>query len=232
MNLEQIFPGVWKLDNNILTKSLAPGKKVYGERTVKINGIEYRVWNPYRSKLGAAIKNGLKLWAFKKGGTVLYLGVAEGTTASHIADAMEEGVIFGVDVAPRVMPKLLKVSENWKLILPILADANKPEEYKEYIDAVGGKVDVIYEDVAHPDQTKILIKNAKMYLKPGGYAYYAVKARSIDVTKDPKIIFREEREKLERAGFEVLQEIDLEPYEKDHVMFVLRWGPRKRKLKG
>ena len=223
MELEQIFPGVWRLEDKILTKSLAPGKKVYGEKVLKINGVEYRVWNPYRSKLGAAIKNGLKHWFFRRGGTVLYLGVAEGTTASHIADAMEEGVIFGVDVAPRVMPKLLKVSEDWKLILPILADANKPEEYREYIEAVGGKVDVIYEDVAHPDQTKILIKNAEHYLKPKGHAYYAVNARSIDVTKDPKVVFREEKRKLEDAGFEVLQEIDLEPYEKDHVMFVLRW---------
>ncbi len=223
MGLEQLFPGVWRLEERILTKSLAPGKKVYGERVLKIDGVEYRVWNPYRSKLGAAIKNGLKTWAFKKGGTVLYLGVAEGTTASHIADAMEEGVIFGVDVAPRVVPKLLKVSEDWKLILPILADANKPEEYREYIEAVGGKVDVVYEDVAHPDQTKILIKNAEAYLKKGGHAYYAVKARSIDVTKDPRVVFQEERKKLEDAGFEVLEEIDLEPYEKDHVMFVLRW---------
>ena len=223
MKLEQIFPGVWRLEDKILTKSLAPGKKVYGEKTVRIDGIEYRVWNPYRSKLGAAIKNGLKTWMFRKGATVLYLGVAEGTTASHIADTMEDGIIFGVDVAPRVMPKLLKVSEDWKLILPILADANKPEEYSEYIEAVGGKVDIIYEDVAHPDQTKILIKNAERYLKKGGFAYYAVKARSIDVTKDPKVVFKEERRKLEEAGFSVIEEIDLEPYEKDHIMFVLRW---------
>ncbi len=223
VELVPLFPGVWKYGDLVLTKSLAPGKRVYGEKVLKINGVEYRVWNPHRSKLGAAIKNGLKTWAFRRGGTVLYLGVAEGTTASHIADAMEEGVIFGVDVAPRVMPKLLKVSEDWNLILPILADANRPEEYREYVEAVGGKVDVIYEDVAHPDQTKILVKNAEEYLKSGGHAYYAVKARSIDVTKDPGEIFREERRKLEHVGFEVLEEIDLEPYEKDHVMFVLRW---------
>jgi len=226
--LKKLFPGVWDYEGNILTKSLAPGKRVYGEKIVRIGGKEYRVWNPYRSKLGAAIKKGLKTWAFRKGGTVLYLGVAEGTTASHIADAMEEGVIFGVDVAPRVMPKLMKVSEDWKLILPILADANKPEEYQEYIDAVGGQVDVIYQDVAHPDQTKILIKNAERYLKPGGYAYYAVKARSIDVTKDPKEVFREQRKLLEEAGFKVIEEIDIEPYEKDHVMFVLKWRDKKQ----
>ena len=221
--MEQIFPGVWRYGENIITKSLAPGRKVYGEKVLKINGEEYRIWNPYRSKLGAAIRKGLRTWAFRRGGTVLYLGVAEGTTASHIADAMGDGIIFGVDVAPRVMPKLIKVSEDWKIILPILADANRPEEYREYIEAVGGRVDVVYQDVAHPDQTQILIKNVREYLKEEGTAYYAVKARSIDVTKDPRMVFKEERRKLEEAGLKVLEEIDLEPYEKDHVMMVLRW---------
>ena len=221
--MEEIFPGVWRYGENIITKSLAPGRKVYGEKVLKINGEEYRIWNPYRSKLGAAIRKGLKTWSFRRGGTVLYLGVAEGTTASHIADAMGDGIIFGVDVAPRVMPKLIKVSEDWKIILPILADANRPKEYREYIEAVGGKVDVVYQDVAHPDQTQILIKNVREYLRDGGIAYYAVKARSIDVTKDPRMVFKEERKRLEEAGLKVLEEIDLEPYEKDHVMMVLRW---------
>ncbi len=221
--MEEVFPGVWEWEGHILTLSFAPGKRVYGERTVKIKGKEYRVWNPYRSKLCAAIKNGLRTWSFRRGSIILYLGIAEGTTASHIVDVIREGIIFGVDVAPRVMPKLMKVSEDWRLILPILADANKPEEYKNYIDEVGGKVDIIYEDVAHPSQTDILLKNARLFLKEGGYAYYAVKARSIDVTKEPRKIFREERRKVEKGGFEVVEEIPLEPYERDHIMFVLRW---------
>lgn len=224
--MRELFPGVWEREGDILTKNFAPGKKVYGERLVKIDGTEYRVWNPYRSKLCAAIKNGLRTWAFKPNSIILYLGIAEGTTASHIVDVIRKGVIFGIDVAPRVMPKLLKVSEDWNLILPILADANKPEEYKAYIDEVGGKVDIIYEDVAHPDQTDILLKNARLLLKDGGYAYYAVKARSIDVTEDPKKIFKREKKKLEEGGFDILEEIPLEPYEKDHVMFVLRWRRR------
>ncbi len=221
--MEELFYGVWRIEDDIATKSLAPGKRVYGERIVKFGGEEYRIWNPYRSKLSAAIHKGLSYWSFEKGINVLYLGVAEGTTASHIADVIREGVIFGVDVAPKVMPKLMWVSEFWKPILPILADASNPEEYREYIEYVGGKVDVIYQDVAHPDQTKILIKNAEKYLKSGGTAYYAVKARSIDVTKDPKVIYSEERKKLEDAGFKVIEEIELDPFEKDHLMFVLKW---------
>ena len=220
--MRELFPGVYEHEGMILTRNSVPGKRVYGERLVRINGVEYRVWDPYRSKLAAAIKNGLRTWAFRPGANVLYLGIAEGTTASHISDVLgDESVIFGVDISPRVMPKLLAVAEERKNILPILADANNPDEYAEYIEAVGGEVDVIYEDVAQPNQAQILIKNAERFLKNGGIAYIAIKARSIDVTRDPEEIFDEQEEILSSA-FVVLERIRLEPYEKDHAMFVLQ----------
>ncbi len=216
--LRPLLYGVWGLGEDILTLSLAPGKRVYGEKVLRIEGKEYRVWNPYRSKLGAAIKNGLKTWAFRKGINILYLGVAEGTTASHIADVVREGIIIGVDIAPRVMPKLMEVSQWWNIILPVLADAGKPEEYKDVVEEVG-RIDIIYQDIAHPDQTKILLKNVEQFLEKG-FVYYAIKARSIDVTKSPATVFREEIKKLERDGIDVIEKIPLEPYEKDHLMVV------------
>ena len=65
--LKEKFPGVYEFGGSILTRNLAPGKKVYGEEFKTIDGKEYRVWNPYRSKLGAAIKNGLKEFPIKPG---------------------------------------------------------------------------------------------------------------------------------------------------------------------
>ena len=38
------------------------------------------MWNPYRSKLAAAMINGLENMQIKAGSTVLYLGTATGTT--------------------------------------------------------------------------------------------------------------------------------------------------------
>ena len=38
----------------LYTVSAAPGKRVYGERTPVIDGVEYREWSPMRSKLSAA----------------------------------------------------------------------------------------------------------------------------------------------------------------------------------
>lgn len=48
--------------------------------------IEYRVWNPFRSKLGAAILSGVDNIHMPPGSKVLYLGAASGTTVSHVSD--------------------------------------------------------------------------------------------------------------------------------------------------
>lgn len=48
--------------------------------------VEYRVWNPFRSKLAAAIVGGVDKIYIKPGAKVLYLGAASGTTVSHVSD--------------------------------------------------------------------------------------------------------------------------------------------------
>lgn len=56
-----------------------------GENSEKI---EYRVWNPFRSKLAAAILGGVDQIHMSPGSKVLYLGAASGTTVSHVADVV------------------------------------------------------------------------------------------------------------------------------------------------
>ena len=217
------FPGVYIVidddgSEKIATKNLVPGQKVYGERVIKWDGEEYRIWNPNRSKLGAAILNGLKNFPIKPGSTVLYLGIASGTTASHVSDIVGwEGKIFGIEFSPRVLRELVPLVEERRNIIPILGDATKPEEYRALVT----KVDVIFEDVAQPTQAKILIDNAKAYLKSGGYGMISVKSRSIDVTKEPEEVFKEVEKELSEY-FEVVERISLEPYEKDHALIVVR----------
>lgn len=48
--------------------------------------MEYRAWNPFRSKLAAAILGGIDQIHIKPGVRVLYLGAASGTTVSHVSD--------------------------------------------------------------------------------------------------------------------------------------------------
>ncbi|RLF82453.1 fibrillarin-like rRNA/tRNA 2'-O-methyltransferase [Thermococci archaeon] len=217
------FPGVYTVieddgSERIATKNLVPGQKVYGERIVKWKGEEYRIWNPNRSKLAAAILNDLKNFPIKPGTTVLYLGIASGTTASHVSDIIGwEGKIFGIEFSPRVLRELVPLVEERRNIIPILGDATKPEEYRALVT----KVDVIFEDVAQPTQAKILVDNAKAYLKSGGYGMISIKSRSIDVTKEPEEVFREVEKELGEY-FEVVERISLEPYEKDHALIVVR----------
>jgi len=202
----------------LATLNLTPGKKFYGEELIEYGEVEYRVWNPFRSKIAAAILKEIKELPLLPGITLLYLGVASGTTCSHVSDIVgTEGHVFGVDFAPRSMrdfiENLVKVRGN---VSPILADARSPLSYRMIVS----KVDTIYSDVAQPDQAKIMVDNAEVYLKKGGWGMMAIKARSIDVTEDPSVLYKSEVEFLKSHVFTVVDLVNLEPYEKDHAMVV------------
>ena len=206
-------------DGNVrlATENLDPGKKVYTERLVSVHNKEYRTFDPFKSKLGAAIFQKMQTFPFSKNSKILYLGAASGTTISHISDIIgNEGLIFSVEFSTRSIRDLVSVAERRKNIVPIHSDARFPEEYSMIVPMV----DIIYEDVAQPSQAEILNTNVQTYLKKDGHFFLAVKARSIDVTKDPKIIFNEVQRELEGYGLKILEIINLEPYEKDHVMIV------------
>jgi fibrillarin-like pre-rRNA processing protein len=191
--------------------------RVYGEKLVRVGEEEYRIWDVYRSKLAAAIKKGLREMPIKDGSRVLYLGAASGTTASHVSDIVgKEGLVYCVEFAPRAMRDLISVCERRENMVPLLADARKPETYKEV-----GKVDVIYEDVAQPDQAQILIKNANLFLKKGGYAMLAVKSQSIDITEEPKRVYEQVESEL-KPHFEILEKYELAPFDKAHLFILLR----------
>ena len=204
-------------EKKLATENLIPKNQVYNEKLVKIKGTEYRIWNPFRSKLAATIMNGLRDFPFMQKSSVLYLGVSTGTTISHISDIVgQNGIIFGVEHTSRVARDFLdRVASHRKNIIPIIQDARKPQEYF----SVFKKVDVAYVDIAQPDQTDIAIDNCKMYLKPNGYLFLIIKTRSIDVTKDPKKVISNEIKKLEPL-FEIKQIINLQPYDKDHAIVI------------
>lgn len=211
------FPRIYWVNNRLATVNLVPGQKVYGEKLVRVGNKEFRFWDARRSKPSAAIYKGLKYFPINKGAKILYLGFASGTTGSHFSDIVgREGFIYGIEISERVLREALPIAETRKNIAPILADARKPEEYS-WIE----EVDVVYADIAVKEQSEILIRNSEFFLKQGGYAMIAIKSRSIDVTKPPKRVFKEQGKKL-KEFFEVLDFVTLEPYEKDHGFFVLR----------
>ncbi|MCW3976568.1 MAG: fibrillarin-like rRNA/tRNA 2'-O-methyltransferase [Candidatus Bathyarchaeota archaeon] len=217
------FPAVYtvtsgELGQRLATKNLAIGRTVYGERLAKSKRVEYRVWDPYRSKLAAAIANGLEIVPIKPKNKVLYLGAASGTTASHVSDIVgETGHVFCVEFSPRSIRELVdNVCVYRANMSPILADARFPEHYSTIVS----KVNTIYCDIAQPEQAKVLADNADMFLLKKGWAMLAIKAQSVDVTKEPTHIYKQETKTLQNRGFEVKQTVRLEPYDKAHAMII------------
>lgn len=220
------FDGVFwvkgEAEDKLATKNLVPGFRVYGEQLVQYRDVEYRVWNPFRSKLAGAILKKIANVPIRNGDKVLYLGAATGTTASHISDIVsDEGAVYCIEFSPRVVRELVRVCEVRRNMVPILADARAPATYRALVE----QVDAIYCDVAQPEQAKLLADNADMFLKEKGWIILAIKARSVDVTKEPSDVYKKEVSTLRGRGFKIEDTIHLEPFDKDHAMVVARYEP-------
>lgn len=200
------------------TRNFSLGKTVYGERLIKYEGTEYRIWDPFRSKLAAAILKGLKKVPIQPGHKVLYLGAASGTTASHVSDIVgEKGHVYCVEFAARSIRELVDNVCAFRVNMsPILADARFPERYTMLVE----KVDDIYCDIAQPEQAKVSADNADVFLKSGGWIMLAIKAQSIDVTKAPSEVYKQEINVLKTRGFHIGEVVHLEPYDKAHAMIM------------
>jgi fibrillarin-like pre-rRNA processing protein len=208
---------------HIATINLLKGVTLYGEKLISRDGNEYRTWDPFRSKLAAAYIKGLH-FEFSNVGNVLYLGASTGTTVSHLSDIVgQSGKIFAVESSARVARELISnVSSKRTNVIPIIEDARKPRSYFSIYD----KMDLVYCDIAQPDQTTIAIDNCKIYLKEAKPMLLVIKTRSIDVTMSPKNVISQEIKKLESNSFEIKQNIDLEPFDKDHAMINAVFYPK------
>ena len=140
----------------LVTKNMNPGESVYGEKRISVEGpegtkVEYRVWNPFRSKLAAGILGGLDEIYIKPGAKVLYLGAASGTSVSHVADIVgPEGFVYAVEFSHRSGRDLINMAKKRPNVIPIIEDARLPQKYRMLV----GMVDVVFADVAQPDQAR------------------------------------------------------------------------------
>ncbi|WAC05469.1 MAG: fibrillarin-like rRNA/tRNA 2'-O-methyltransferase [Methanoregula sp.] len=181
---------------------------VYGERMLG----DARIWDPYRSKLSALfyLGKGIELG---KDMRVLYLGAAHGTTVSHVADYTD--VVYAVEFAPRPMQDLLEVARRRANVVPIMADAAQPDQYAPLLE----QVDLLYQDVAQPDQAAIALRN-RIFLKPGGTLLIMLKTRSVDTRREPALVFDDTVSKLGLGGLTVKDSTWLAPYHHDHAAII------------
>jgi fibrillarin-like pre-rRNA processing protein len=215
--MDELFPRVFLIDNKLAVENPIPGFKPFDEEIVLVERKEFRIWDHNRSKAAAAIKKGIKDFPMRENSKILYLGAAHGYTPSFFSSIANNGIIYAVEFSERCFNELLPLCEKYKNIVPILADARKPEIYS-WIE----KVDIVYIDVAQPDEIEIFIRNCKEFLKKDGYGMIALKSRSIDVTKSPKEVYKEALKKLEKE-FELIDWKTLDPYEKAHAFIVVKF---------
>lgn len=213
--MKQIQPGIFRKGSKLYTEA-ASTEKVYGESFIEEDGKTYREWTPSRSKVAAAVMNGIEL-GVRKDDEILYLGAASGTTVSHFSDVLLDGFVYAVEYSDTVLRDLLKVSEQRENIAPFLADARKPEEYGDLVT----EVDIVFQDISQRDQAEIFTRNCKRFLKQGGIGLLAVKSRSISSTRDKEEIYNEVRDKIQE-NFDILDEKELEPYEKEHLFLKVK----------
>lgn len=240
---EGIFVARGKEDA-LVTLNSTPGVAVYGEKRISVevpppaNGtdgatavpqkVEYRVWNPFRSKLAAAVLGGVDHIWIQPGSRVLYIGAAAGTSVSHVSDIVgPSGAVYAVEFSHRPGRDLLGVAKQRTNIIPIIEDARHPLKYRMLISMV----DTVFADVAQPDQARIVALNSHYFLKNGGHAVIAIKASCIDSTAAPEAVFRREVDKLKKENFKPLEQLTLEPYERDHCVITAEYRPSKKKKK-
>lgn len=184
--------------------------------------------NPFRSKIAAAILGGVDSIWMQPGSKVLYLGAASGTSVSHVSDLVgETGVVYAVEFSHRSGRDLINVAKKRTNIIPIIEDARHPSKYRMLV----GMVDCIFADVAQPDQARIVAINAHMFLKNEGHSVISVKANCIDSTAPAEHVFAKEVQKLQAEQFKPIEQLTLEPYERDHCVVVSQYrAPKKQKV--
>jgi fibrillarin-like pre-rRNA processing protein len=209
--------GIYKKNDKLFTENpeACRGIKVYNEQLVTEDNREYRSWNPFRSKLAAALLKGLSL-DIEVDAQVLYLGAATGTTVSHLSDIITKGTIYAVESSPVATLNLLKVCEKRQNIIPILADANHTDRYQSIVPLV----DLVYQDISQRNQADIFSRNMSTFLTPEGSGLLMVKARSIDVALKPKQAYELVSSSLQKQHYKIKKIIELAPFEKDHAAIV------------
>ena len=217
-------------DDALVTINSTPGKSVYGEKRIAVGEgegkIEYRVWNPFRSKIAAAVLGGVENIYITPGSKVLYLGAASGTTVSHVSDVVgPTGVVYAVEFSHRSGRDLINVAKSRTNIIPIIEDARHPLKYRMLV----GMVDTVFADVAQPDQARIVAINSEYFLKTGGHFVISIKANCIDSTVPAEAVFASEVKKLKAAQLRPKEQLTLEPYERDHAVVIGEYRTKKRK---
>lgn len=221
--------GIRREGRSLWTRNAVRGVSVRGERRKTDARIEWRFWDPSRSKVAAALlrtANDPSQLLPETGSTCLYLGASFGSTVSYIHDQVcgagnhHGGQVVAVEIAPRAMRDLSELASIRPGLVPVLGDARQPQTVAPYIR---GKADWMHQDLSIADQAETFVRMAGAFLRPGGTGLLSLKAaseRSSDGDDDSR--FAKAARILRESNLDVIERIDLKGLEEQHVVFHVR----------
>ena len=217
---EVVFWVTVRNEKKLATLSNVSTNQDYKENLVEMNGKQYSIWNPYTSKLAAAIINGMEIFPILKKTKILYVDSATEKTVKHISDIVGiNGKIFVVrNIMKNSKNFLEQIAKNRSNIFTIIPDKTNPAR----LTGMTEMVDVIYIDIAEHNQTEIAIQNCKNHLRIGGFLMLIVPTKNIDFANNNSKKNQEERKKLQ-TSFDIIQEINLTDFFKEYSMVIAKY---------
>ena len=221
--------GIRREGRSLWTRNAVRGVSVRGERRKTDARIEWRAWDPSRSKVAAALlrtANDPSQLLPETGSTCLYLGASFGSTVSYIHDQVcgagnhHGGQVVAVEIAPRAMRDLSELASIRPGLVPVLGDARQPQTVAPYIR---GKADWMHQDLSIADQAETFVRMAGAFLRPGGTGLLSLKAaseRSSDGDDDSR--FAKAARILRESNLDVIERINLKGLEEQHLVFHVR----------
>tara|TARA_B100001250_G_C19762756_1_gene773274 strand:+ start:262 stop:966 length:705 start_codon:yes stop_codon:yes gene_type:complete len=223
---KQIRWGVRKDGRSLWTRNAVKGVSVRGERRKREGRIEWRRWDPTKSKVAAALlrtRTNPSSILPNPGSTCLYLGASSGSTVSHLHDFVcgaenhHGGQLVAVEISPRMVRDLVSLSERRVGLIPVLGDGRKPDQVAAFMR---GKANWIHQDLSIADQAETFIRMATNFLSPGGIGLLSLKAASERSSEgDDDSRFQNAERMLMESELTLLERIDLSGFEEQHVVF-------------
>ena len=220
----------------LATKNIVEGTKTHKEKIVIVNDEEFLEWNPYKSKLAAAIRNGLQILPIIKNSKVVCINPLEESTILHISNIVDSGgSVFVIDVNKNKKSFLNKLVDTHKNIIPIYDAADE----LSFSSSMTGKVDALYVDIPESEQIEQIVEKYGSLLKNEGFLMLIAKKDDDAILENDLVGWmaeqraglnkiREITAKL-KSQFEIIQEINLginyamEPYHKLHAFILAQY---------
>ena len=223
-------------EEQLATKNIVEGTKTQKEKIVIVNNEEFLEWNPYKSKLAAAIRNGLQILPIIKNSKVICVNPLEESTVLHISNIVGSGgSVFIIDVDKNKKNFLNQLADTHKNIIPIYDTVDELSSSS----SITGKVDAFYVDIPESEQIEMIVKKYGSLLKNDGFLMLIVKKDdNAIIEKDIAGWMAEQRAGLNKvreittklkSQFEIIQEINLgisyamEPYHKFYTFILAQF---------